>query len=166
MNITETDTRTKICIGCGAEKTLTEFKKRVGRKDGRGGRCKACCNAAKKAYARTARGRAACLAASRKYENSEKGKASRKEYIQKGRGREVYLQKARTYYKKNPDKYQIYAAVKEAKKTGVLIPQPCEVCGTNDNIDAHHDDYSKPLEVRWLCKKHHSALHMERRDND
>ena len=43
--------------------------------------------------------------------------------------------------------------------SGVLIKQPCEVCNTNVNIEAHHDDYSKPLEVRWLCRKHHCEHH-------
>ncbi len=39
-----------------------------------------------------------------------------------------------------------------------LIPQPCEECG-NAKTDAHHEDYTKPLEVRWLCRKHHRLLH-------
>lgn len=38
--------------------------------------------------------------------------------------------------------------------------KPCEVCGNVDS-EAHHDDYSKPLEVRWLCFKHHRAWHKE-----
>jgi len=47
-----------------------------------------------------------------------------------------------------------------------IIPKPCEVCGENgkmkdgrSKIHAHHDDYNKPLEVRWLCQKHHHEWH-------
>jgi len=35
--------------------------------------------------------------------------------------------------------------------------KPCEVCG--EKAEAHHDDYNKPLEVRWLCRKHHREWH-------
>jgi hypothetical protein len=38
-----------------------------------------------------------------------------------------------------------------------LVPQPCEVCGAT-KVEKHHPDYSKPLEVRWLCREHHLAL--------
>lgn len=54
------------------------------------------------------------------------------------------------------------AKVSKAVRGGRLVPQPCEVCGLSGKykngrnmIEAHHDDYSKPLEVRWLCRKHH-----------
>lgn len=40
----------------------------------------------------------------------------------------------------------------------VLERKPCEVCGAT-KVEAHHDDYEKPLEVRWLCKQHHSEVH-------
>jgi hypothetical protein len=36
------------------------------------------------------------------------------------------------------------------------------VCG-NAATHAHHDDYSKPLEVRWLCRAHHSEHHTTER---
>lgn len=48
-------------------------------------------------------------------------------------------------------------ANKEAQKAikkGLLIRKPCEVCGA-EKVHAHHEDYLKPLEVRWLCPKHH-----------
>lgn len=41
---------------------------------------------------------------------------------------------------------------------GKLKPQPCEKCGSDD-VEKHHDDYDKPLTVRWLCRPHHLELH-------
>lgn len=47
-----------------------------------------------------------------------------------------------------------------AKQKGQLIKKPCEVCGA-EQTDAHHDDYAKPLEVRWLCRAHHRQWHVK-----
>jgi hypothetical protein len=45
--------------------------------------------------------------------------------------------------------------------SGLLVRQPCEVCGCGRRkADAHHDDYSRPLEVRWLCRSHHRQHHV------
>lgn len=44
-----------------------------------------------------------------------------------------------------------------AVSTGKVIPQPCK-CGAV-KAQAHHHDYSKPLEVEWMCAKCHSQLH-------
>jgi len=51
--------------------------------------------------------------------------------------------------------------VDAAIKRGDLLPQPCEVCGTNQQVVAHHDDYAAPLDVRWLCRAHHSLHHLQ-----
>lgn len=52
--------------------------------------------------------------------------------------------------------------VYQAKKKGLLVPQPCERCGAR-NVHAHHEDYDKPLEVLWLCPSHHRVRHSEMR---
>ena len=49
-----------------------------------------------------------------------------------------------------------------AIKTGKIVPRPCEVCGAA-KAQAHHDDYNKPLEVRWLCREHHEEWHKHNR---
>lgn len=50
----------------------------------------------------------------------------------------------------------------DAIRDGKMARQPCEECG-KQNTHAHHDDYAKPLDVRWLCPRHHGALHAEMR---
>lgn len=37
-----------------------------------------------------------------------------------------------------------------------ILKQPCEVCG-GLNVKAYQEDYSKPLQVRWLCVEHLAA---------
>jgi hypothetical protein len=44
-------------------------------------------------------------------------------------------------------------------RRGHLKRRPCEVCGAANDIHAHHDDYSKPFEIVWLCRRHHAELH-------
>ena len=43
-------------------------------------------------------------------------------------------------------------------KRGKIIKGVCEICGS-PNVEAHHDDYTKPLEIKWLCKLHHKDYH-------
>ncbi len=43
-------------------------------------------------------------------------------------------------------------------KRGKVLRQPCEVC--KSKAEAHHEDYSKPLDVRWLCRTHHLSEHL------
>lgn len=45
------------------------------------------------------------------------------------------------------------------QKRGNLVPEPCEICGTTEDIEKHHPDYRFPKLVTWLCRKHHLDLH-------
>jgi hypothetical protein len=51
-------------------------------------------------------------------------------------------------------------AVHYAKKMGILVdPGHCQRCGSTKRREAHHADYSKPLEVEWLCRMCHRMIH-------
>jgi hypothetical protein len=45
------------------------------------------------------------------------------------------------------------------QRRGKLVPMPC-ACGSTD-AQMHHPDYRKPLEVVWICRPCHLALHKE-----
>jgi len=63
---------------------------------------------------------------------------------------------------RTPIERAAHDAVKNALKNGTMQAQPCEICG-DLNSETHHDDYTKPLDVRWLCKIDHKVWH---RDHD
>jgi len=67
-------------------------------------------------------------------------------------------QKSADWRAANRDTYNAHGrargAVARALAKGVLVRQPCERCERVDT-QAHHDDYDKPLDVRWLCPPHH-----------
>lgn len=79
-------------------------------------------------------------------------------------------EKIRAKYKRWYDKhYKSYSAkrklqmrakdaVHDALLSGKLERKSCERCG-NQKVEAHHPDYSKPLDVRWLCHFHHREQH-------
>jgi hypothetical protein len=65
------------------------------------------------------------------------------------------VQKARAKY---PERTRAHQVISSAIRTGKLKPQPCRVCGSLVS-HVHHEDYSKPLDVDWLCAAHHRAVH-------
>lgn len=63
------------------------------------------------------------------------------------------------FYLRDRIRHQVRSLTMGYIKAGLLIKGPCEVCKTNIHIEAHHDDYTKPMDVRWLCRKHHGEHH-------
>lgn len=55
-----------------------------------------------------------------------------------------------------------YKLVNKALADGTITRRPCKECGSVDS-HAHHEDYSRPLDVIWLCRTHHNQLHDQRR---
>lgn len=60
-------------------------------------------------------------------------------------------------------KLAVHNKVNHAIKTGKLKKQPCIYCGSICVI-AHHEDYTKPFNVIWMCRKHHSKYHYNKLD--
>jgi len=134
----------KRCFKCGNEKPLTEFYRHPQMADGRLGRCKECTKQAVAARAASPDGRERI----REYERIRFQFASRKAAV-------VRYQKKRR--QQDPQKYKARTAVGNALRDGKLIKGPCEICG-DPKSQAHHHDYGKPLDVQWLCFKHHREI--------
>src|SRR5262252_9196431 len=54
-----------------------------------------------------------------------------------------------------------FAVVMAIKKGTLVRPESCEECGKKCKPHAHHDDYRRPVDVRWLCPACHGAWHKE-----
>jgi ATPase subunit of ABC transporter with duplicated ATPase domains len=94
--------------------------------------------------------------------NKDDLKAKQKEYLKTEKGRKAvakaqqnYRQKEEYSLKQNARK-KVLRAVKSGK---IIKPSLCEICKRERFLEAHHIDYSKPLEVQWLCKECHENTH-------
>ncbi len=135
----------KTCSRCGEDKPFSSYYKMKAGLHGLEARCKDCVRVIKREYA---------------HAHPEKMRArSRQKYASRA---EVLREKAREYRSANHEKCSARWKVKEALKTGRLSrPSTCSECGGYEaRIEAHHPDYSKPLEVKWLCTFCHAALNV------
>ena len=135
------NTAQKTCFRCEAEKPLTEYYKHKGMADGHLNKCKACALSDVKAH------REANIDRIREYDR-ERGYRISKRPI-------------------NPIKRKARTAVGNAVRDGRLDkPDQCEECDSTFRVEGHHDDYSKPLEVRWLCSVCHKQWHLKNGDEN
>lgn len=134
----------KTCFKCERRKPLTEFYKHPRMADGHLGKCKSCAKADVQQNYR------ANIDHYREYERERFKDPERKASVQK-------YQRARRA--RSPGRDRARTAVTNAIRDGRLVRGPCEVCGTTKRVHGHHDDYRKPLSVRWLCFKHHMEHH-------
>lgn len=132
----------KVCTKCHEEKPESDYGKHG---DGTRPDCKVCRRETKRKY--HAKNRVTINANTRAWRkrNPKKAAASMSRWYARKAERTGCTVSART-------------AVNQAVKAGLLQQQPCEVCDAK-KVEGHHDDYTKPLDVRWLCLKHHCEVH-------
>ena len=90
----------------------------------------------------------------RYYETKERRSHQINTYRKTPAGKIAQKNTDRNNQRKFPEKITARSAVSSALYHGKIRRKPCEVCGIL-KVEAHHDDYSKPLDVKWLCNKHH-----------
>lgn len=168
----------KKCTKCEVIKSLEEFRKSARYKDGRYSRCKECV----KEYEAENTNHEKKLKSREKYrENNrerirqqdkeaymkdpdkfrQKARISQKKYFDSPKGKEKYKQEGLKLREKYPEKARARSLLSNAVCEGKIIrPSQCSLCLSSDGVvEGHHPDYSKPLDVIWVCKSCHFVIH-------
>ena len=151
----------KKCTGCGELKPVDEYYIHPRMSGGHVNRCKDCYREYSKK--RRADNAEKIRAYDRQRDSLPHRVKARKEYAEMlkktGKRKDYERERRKRYAEKNPEKKNARALVWYHLNAGNIKRLPCEVCGVADS-QAHHEDYSKPLDIMWLCCKHHNEIHV------
>ena len=151
----------KQCFKCGEVKPLADFYKHSRMADGHVNKCKSC---NKKDVKENREKRIEY------YSEYEKNRArlphrveARMLYSQTPEGKMAASRAKKKYCESNPIKRAAQIMAGNAVRDGrIEKPDSCSECGAKPKrLHGHHDDYAKPLEVRWLCPMCHRDWHEE-----
>lgn len=135
----------KTCFKCSRDLPPSEFYQHAKMADGLLGKCKEC------AKIDVRQNRNARLDHYRRYDSIRSQRPERKLHLRET----VKLVK-----QKYPEKTKARNAAGNAIRDGRIIrPNRCSSCSVECRPEAHHEDYSKPLEVVWLCSGCHGRAH-------
>lgn len=140
--------RSKTCFKCKETKPLEAFYKHSQMADGRLNKCIECAKQDVLIH------RANNLEKIREYDRQRSKQGSR---IQS------QIEYTRLWRAEDRRRSKAHSAVARAIKSGMLERQPCEQCNSKKTV-GHHDDYDKPLQVRWLCQPCHVKHHNQTKE--
>lgn len=182
----------KVCSRCKKELSICNFYKNKSREDGYGCYCKGCfkeyrrnnqrCIEYSKEYSINNSERRSLYHKERYLNNKEdmmkknleyyyNNKDIYKEYTEKMKQKQEYRDKMNAYAKdareKCPEKVRARGRLRNSIISGNIVrPEECQICfNVNIDIQGHHEDYSKPLDVIWCCRECHAKIHSCRLDN-
>lgn len=94
----------------------------------------------------------------RAYERANPEKIRQYELNSRASHREDYLRRRADYKKAHPEVAEAHMFVNMALSCGTMAKSSCQICGSIE-VDAHHEDYNRPFDVIWLCRRHHAEIH-------
>ena len=162
---------TKKCICCGEEKYLDDFYSHSQMKDGHLNKCKDCCK--KQSLERRKNKLESIKEYDRNRPNKEERNINNKKRLismKKENPDKYYELKrkvAKNYRESNREKLRAEGKLDYAVSTGKINrPEECSICHKKCIPHGHHYDYSKPLDVIWVCEVCHAKLHAKiRKEN-
>ena len=149
----------KTCFKCHRELPISEFYVHLQMGDGHLGKCKDCTK--KDTAARIARKKLDL-----DWMLKERERCRLKDNRRRWLGllppacRDKRTEAQNKYRLRFPERARAHYLVAESVKWGRMNRLPCSVCGDSQS-HAHHEDYSRPFDVVWLCPKHHSQRHRQ-----
>ncbi len=138
----------KVCRQCNTPKPLEQFYEHPMMADGHLNKCIDCVRSRVKKYAHNNPEKVRVL-------TREKARRPKYRLLNKA-WRDANPEQAQAikdrWVKKNRDKRHAHAALEYALRIGKITRgTECARCGATTALEAHHEDYSKPLDVEWLC---------------
>jgi hypothetical protein len=145
----------KICFKCNRNLDLSEYYKHPAMGDGHLNKCKDCTKKDSEERRKIKEKDIKWFLSERK-RHREKSRKYRQNGLNKKYKKPEYREK---WLFENPEKRKAHIEVRNALNSGKIHRHPCCICG--NKAQAHHEDYSKPLDIIWLCPKHHGERHVQ-----
>ncbi len=159
---TQSRIKSKTCFKCGETKPFGDFYKEHNSRDGRRTPCKTC-------YSQESRRRRARAVLDPKWREKRRADCrawwtrSGKQYRKDPERMERRRVSMKRYNDKHPKQRAAHGALYNAVRNGGLVkPTHCQRCGEEPlprDLHAHHHDYTKPLNVEWICLGCHGKEH-------
>ncbi len=134
----------KRCIKCGQTKPINDFYAHKMMKDGHLNECKECTKKRVRDHYRM---------------NPEARAVYERRRAKDPKRRAAQARYNRASALRNPGKRAARVLLGNALRDGRIKKGPCENCGRKDGVEAHHEDYCRPLDVSWFCFGCHQKRH-------
>ena len=97
-----------------------------------------------------------------RYQNDPNVRARHRRYAKTEAGKASFQKARKKWLDASPEKRAAHILLNNAVRDKKLHkPKSCQVCNSTGRIEGHHHDYTKPLEVEWLCRFCHVQKHKE-----